>query len=293
MNPSDLRREIARRVARAHEPLGAGNGLLALVSGSVVEDIADGRSDVDMSIVFDTLPSEEALRAACAEPWIWQLGSRDEGSLVVAFRIDGIEVQIAYSDHATLVRELDQVLVAHDPDTPQHKLAEGLAKAEALVGADRLQALQRRIADFPEPLGRAMAAHFLGRVTPWRAIGQLLHRDASLWCHELRVQAGYRLIGALAGLNALYFTTFQFKRMRGFVAKMPVAPPDVAARIERALNAGAEEGFAELHALEGEVTALVAQRWPDLDLGAVRERHAAYVPSAARTAVSDGSVDSR
>jgi len=26
-----------------------------------------------------------------------------------------------------------------------------------------------------------MAAHFPGQVTPWRAIGQILHRDVTLW----------------------------------------------------------------------------------------------------------------
>jgi hypothetical protein len=243
-----------------------------------VEDLADDRSDVDMGIVFDTLPSEDALRAACGQPWFWQVGALAEGSLVVAFRVDDIEVQIAYSDHATLARDLDQVLVAHDPDTPLHKLAEGLHKAEPLVGADRLRALQARIAYFPEPLGRAMAAHFLGRVTPWRAIAQILHRDATLWSRELQVQAGYRLLGALAGLNGLYFTTFQFKRMRRFVGHMTIAPPAFVDRLESALQGDATAAFAELHALEGEVLALVAQRWPDLDLQAVRERRTAFVP---------------
>lgn len=280
MTPSELRRGIARDVALAHAPL-AGAALLALVSGSVVEDLADERSDVDMSIVFDALPAEDALRAACGRPWIWQAGALGEGSLVVAFRVDGIEVQIAYSDHATLCRELDQVLVAHDPDTPLHKLAEGLSKAEALSGAERLRALQARIADFPEALGRAMAAHFLGRVTPWRAIAQIVHRDATLWCRELQVQAGYRLIGALAGLNGLYFTTFQFKRMRRFVERMSIAPADLAARLEDSLRAASPAAsFAGVHALEAEVIELVARRWPDLDLAPTRERHAAFRAAA-------------
>jgi hypothetical protein len=273
---ADLRRAIARRVAGAHRPL-AGDDMIALVSGSVVEDLADERSDVDMAIVFHALPDEVVLRAACGADWFWQAGSLAEGSLVVAVRIDGIEVQIAYTDHATLARELDQVLVTHDPDTPLHKLAEGLLKAEPLAGERHLRALQARIADFPEGLGEAMAGHFLGRVTPWRAIAQIVHRDASLWCRELQVQAGYRLLGALAGLNGLYFTTFQFKRMGRFCDKLHLAPVALAARIEGALQAEPGPAFAELHALEREVVDLVARRWPGLDLTAVRERHAAFV----------------
>lgn len=277
-----LRHALARRVADAHAALG-GPGLTALLSGSVVEGLADARSDVDMSLVFDALPDEAALRRACRDAgggdWHWNAGALADGSLVVAFDVDGVEVQIGYADHATLAREVDELLVAHNPDTPLHKLGEGLLKAVPLldnVGAARLTALQRRLADFPEPLGRAMAAHFLGRVTPWRAIAQIVHRDATLWSRELQVQAGYRLIGALAGLNGLYFTTFQFKRDRRFTDRLGIAPPDFGRRLESALSAPVAEGFETLHALEAGGIDLVAARWPDLDLAAVRQRHTAF-----------------
>jgi len=280
---SDRLRALARRVAQAHvglpEPV-----VLSLLSGSVVEDIADALSDVDMSVVFETLPSEADLRMACANaggtPWLWQAGSLAEGGLVVAFRLDGVEIQIGYNDLATLHRELDQVLVEHDPDTPQHKLAEGLLKAEPLIGAARLENLQRRLAVFPPALGRALATHFMGRVTPWRAMSQLLHRDATLWCRELQVAACYKLIGALAGLNGRYFTTFQFKRMTRFAAKLERAPADFAMRIERLLCADPAGAFSALHALEGEVIDLLMARWPDLDIAAVRERRLGFVPLA-------------
>jgi hypothetical protein len=250
--------------------------VLSLLSGSVVEDIADALSDVDMSVVFETLPAEADLRAGLREGgWsavVLAVGSLADGGLVVAFRLDGVEVQIGYNDLATLHREVDQVLVDHDPDTPQHKLAEGLLKAEPLVGEARLRALQQRLAVFPPALGRAMADHFMSRVTPWRAMSQLLHRDAELWCRELQVAACYKLIGALAGLNGVYFTTFQFKRMTRFAAKLEQAPADFAMRIERLLCADPAGAFSELHALEGEVIDLLTARWPDLDLDAVRER---------------------
>lgn len=279
---TEHRRALARRVADAHAARQPA-GLMAVLSGSVADAAADALSDIDLGFTYDRLPDEAELRAACAaagaQPWYWQAGALAEGSLVVAFRLDGIEVQIAYADTATLQRDLDEVLVQHQPDTPNHKLAEGLGKAEALAGAETLAALQARIAVFPPALGRAMAAHFLGRVTPWRAIGQLVERDATLWCRELQVALGLRLVGALAGLNGRYFTTFQFKRMAAFLAPLPDAPPDCAARLEAALHAPARAAFDQLHALEAEVTARVAARWPDLDLTAARQRHASYPPA--------------
>jgi hypothetical protein len=281
------RRRIARRVADAHAARFGTVGLLALVSGSVVDELADERSDVDMSVVFDgALPVEAELQSAAVDaggrPWHWQSGPIDEpDGGVVAFELDGIEVQIGYTTHDALRRDVDRVLRAHDPDTPLHKLAEGLLKAEPLVDAnDDLAALQARLASFPPALGRAMAAHWLGRMTPWRAIAQIVHRDATLWSRELQVQAAHRLLGALAGLNGLYFTTFQLKRQHRLIAKMGTRPDDLEGRLDRVVSVAPSDGFAELHALEAEVLALVEARWPELDLAAVRHRHSTFVPPA-------------
>src|SRR3954470_16793857 len=113
MDACDLRRGIARCVADAHAALND-SALLALVSGSVVDGTADGRSDVDMSIVLSQLPETEApLEAACAaaggSAWFWRAGSLAEAGLVVAFHIDAIEVQIGYTTHGKLASDLDEL----------------------------------------------------------------------------------------------------------------------------------------------------------------------------------------
>lgn len=284
LNASDLRRAIARRVAQAHLAL-ADPALLALVSGSVVENLADARSDVDMSVVLDHLPADEApLQAACSaaggSPWFWRSGAVADGGFVVAFHVDAIEVQIAYTTHAALQRDVDELLLRHNPDTPLHKLAEGLLKAEPLVGAERLRALQARLAPFPPALGRAMVRHFLATPTPWRAIAQIVERDTPLWCRELQVEAAYRLLGVLAGLNGRYFSRFQVKRLHKLAAGFAIAPPDFAPRLGALLDGPVHAGFAALHVLEGEVLALVAQHLPGVDVAAALERRAAW-PAAA------------
>ncbi|MBX3606982.1 MAG: hypothetical protein KF788_17015 [Piscinibacter sp.] len=286
LDPADVegrrRVAIAQRVADAHRGLDDAS-LLAFVSGSTVDGLADERSDVDMSVVFAALPPEEALRVACRRvggDWFWQAGDLGEG-LVVAFHVDGIEVQIGYASEAGLVHDLDEVLVRHNPDTPQHKLAEGVLKAVPLAGAERLAALQARLADFPPALGRAMVAHGLVAPLSWRGAAQLLHRDAALWCRDVQVDACYRLLLVLCGLNRRYFTRFQVKRLHRLAAQLAIAPPDLAGRIERLLAAPAREAFDALHALEGEVIERVALHQPEIDLGPVRQRRAAYRPDAA------------
>jgi hypothetical protein len=275
------RRRLAQRVADAHRVFDDGT-LLALVSGSVVEDLADARSDIDMSVVLATLPDEAALQAACQRAggtaWFWQTGQLHEGGLVVAFRLEGIEVQIGYASQATLNDQLDELLLRHNPDTPLHKLGEGLLKAEPLVGAERLAALKARLAAFPPGLAQAMLAFWLKTPMPWRAVSQILHRDATLWCHEILVEACWRQLGQLAALNSRYFTRFQLKRMHKLAASFAIAPPALAERIDALLQAPPRAAFDALHRLEGEVLALVAQHAPATDLKAPLARRADYQP---------------
>jgi hypothetical protein len=286
MSPHKLQPEaqrrvaIARHVADSHRALDRDASLLALISGSTVDDLVDELSDVDMSIVFDALPPEPALRAACravGSDWFWTAGdlAAGEGG-VVAFRVDGIEVQIGYATHAALAADLDDLLVKHNPDTPNHKLAEGLAKALPLAGAERLAAIQTRLAVFPDGLRRAMVQHGLATPIPWRAATQLLQRDAALWCREIQVEACYRLLLVLAGLNRRWFTRFQVKRMHRLADKLPLAPPRLAERIEALLAAPPREAFDALHALEGEVLALIARELPDVVLDAVHKRRESW-----------------
>ena len=145
LSASAVRRAIARRVADAHRTIGD-DALLAFVSGSVVDDIADAKSDVDMSVIFHRLPAESALIAACRDAggseWFWRTGTLNGDGMVVAFRLDDIEVQIGYSDIDTLRAQVNTLLIDHNPDTPLHKLAEGIVKAEPLAGADQLTELQ-------------------------------------------------------------------------------------------------------------------------------------------------------
>jgi hypothetical protein len=282
--PSAQRIAIARRVADAHRGIGDAS-LLSFVSGSTVEELADDRSDVDMSVVFATLPSQERMQQACREAaagaggdWFWTSAPFDatEG-VVVAFHVDGIEVQIAYTTEAALNANIDQLLVAHDPDTPNHKLAEGLLKALPLAGDDRVRALQQRLARFPDGLRAAMIAHGLATPTPWKAATQLVHRDAGLWCREIQVEACYRLLLVLSGLNRRYFTRFQVKRMRLLASRLLLAPPRLAERIEALLALPAPKAFDALHALEGQVLDLVAQEMPEIDLTAAHRRRSAWV----------------
>jgi len=113
----------------------------------------------------------------------------------------------------------------------------------------------------------------------WRGISQLLHRDAALWCREIQVDACYRLLLVLCGLNRRYFTRFQVKRVNRLAGQLAIAPPRLAQRIEALLAQEPRAAFEALHRLEGEVLDLVAHHLPEVDLAAPRARRAAWAAS--------------
>jgi hypothetical protein len=80
------------------------------------------------------------------------------------------------------------------------------------------------------------------------------------------VEAAFDLLAVLAALNRLYFTRFQLKRMRKLIGRMPLAPPDLADRLERLFDLEDEEAANELERLVEETQALVAAELPDLEL---------------------------
>lgn len=274
------RRRLAQRVCDAHRGLDDST-LLAFVSGSVADGTADARSDVDLSVVVDELPAAAVLEGACrragGSPWLWAQADESGQQRVVAFHVDDVEVQIAYASRAVLQDQVDELLVRHNPDTPLHKLAEGILKAEPLFGGGALAGLQAQLADFPQGLAEAMARHHSQPATPWKALAQIVHRDAALWCRDLQVQAGYRLLGLLAAVNRRYYCTFQNKRLRQLAGSFHQAPPQLADRLEALLAAAPAEAARALHTLEGEVLALVAAAFPSLDLAPLHAARARFI----------------
>jgi hypothetical protein len=279
-SPSDLRRALARRVADAHVSLAPAGTLCGMVFGSSVEALSDERSDVDMSLVFDALPAEARLREACraagGADWTWFNGDIGTEGLAVGFDLEGIEVQIAYTEPRILQADLDKLLAGTEPDTPNHKIGEGLLKAEPLIAPDKLAAWRARVAQFPQALADAMMRHYAAQPTPWRWFTLLQQRDAALWSRQLIVEACYRQIGMLAGLNRRYFTTFQFKRMHRFAEQLALAPPQLADRLQTLLEAPLASALDALFVLEGEVLDLLAAHAPQIDLAAARDRRTRY-----------------
>lgn len=244
----------------------------ALVTGSAAEGVSDRWSDLDLIVYHDELPTEEAIAGARSRagggdlsvisPW-------DGDSFVESFPVRGVECQVAHATVAATERHIDQVLVDLDVESTYQKALDGLQHCLPLHGTDLVDAWQRRLADYPEPLRRAMVERHL-RFTPLWVIGErLATRDATLWRNQVLVETSLRLLAVLAGLNRVYFTSFQFKRMHAFAGRLHRKPQNLADRIER-LFTRPDRAADELESLVSETVELIERELPDVDTSAQR-----------------------
>ena len=261
-------------------------GLAAvLLTGSAAIGEADFNSDLDLILYHDQMPDDEVLAACRAELGatdLVELG-RAEGELAEQFKVAGIDCQIAHSTVAAWARDMASVLVRLEVDTPIQKALGGLLEGSALHDPEGLLADWReRASDYPEALRVAMVEANLAIPATWYIADRLKPRDARLWLREELVESGYRVLGVLAGLNRVYFSRFQFKRLRHFAASLAIAPADLADRLDLLVSAGDDVAVATLEELVVELRALVEHHLPAARLPPLRRppgsRHPAWGP---------------
>jgi hypothetical protein len=253
----------------------------ALLTGSVSAGDADEYSDVDLILYFgDAIPDDEAMdavRDAVGGGDPTPIGTRTELACAIQFPVDGVQVQLAHETLASVEADIAKVVDELEVDTPLQKVLEGLHSGVALHGAETIERLRER-AVYSEELQRAMIETFWRFYPLWYVADQLERRDAVVWRHEVMAQSAYSVLGVLAGLNRVWFTTFQLKRMRKLVDSFELAPPRLAQRLETLFDPDAKTAVAELERLVGETRELVRQRFPDLELPLTRELGTRHVP---------------
>jgi predicted nucleotidyltransferase len=241
----------------------------ALLTGSAGRGDADFYSDLDLILYVDELPPEEALvaiREAMDGTDAMRRG-RTNHFCSEEFRIGGVRTEVSFVTVARVEWRLDQLLERlEEIDSPLQKVVLGIVEGMPLHGEELIARWQKRLRDYPEPLRRAMIEHHWRFVPLWYHGDSIALRDAELWRLDCLLDGAFNLLGVLAGLNRLYFTRFELKRMRALVANMEVAPPRLAERLESLFRLEARAAAAELGRLVDETRALVAAELPDLEL---------------------------
>ena len=136
-----------------------------MVTGSVAQGLCDHYSDVDMSVYYDTLPSEQELQAAReqlqASERLWMIGNLSEGDFVEAYYVYGVECQIGHTTVAACKRNIATVLEQLDVTTPMQKVLSGILDCIPLYGEVLIEQWKALAANYPDALAQAMVEKHL------------------------------------------------------------------------------------------------------------------------------------
>lgn len=252
----------------------------AMVTGSSAKGLSDHHSDLDLTIYYaDELPDEDSLIAIRQQHGAaerkWLIGDRSENSFAEAYDIacdvGNIEVQIGHTTVAAWEEAIAKVLEEYDCESPLQKAMEGTLACKALYGEPIINGWKEKLAAYPSSLAEVMVKKHLAFFPIWGLDEYLRTRDATIWTYQVLVEAAQNIIGTLAGLNHLYFTTFQFKRMHKFIDQMEIAPPNLGARLESLFVPG-QPSMVELEKLVSETVSLVEAHMPDIDTTSAKRR---------------------
>jgi len=272
---SDYLLQLGRKVLAPYTRLPTARA--AMITGSSAEGVSDHYSDLDMTVYYDgVLPDDDALAAIReshgAPNRAWLLGDPADGSFAEAYELGGVQAQIGHATIAAWENDIAEVLDRWNADTPLHKAMAGTLECVTVHGEDLIDRWKARIRAYPDGLARAMIDTRLQIFPVWYVEDALEARDATLWHFQIRVETAYALLGILAGLNRLYFTTFQFKKMRRFVGEMRAKPEGFADRLDDLFQQPPAAAAASLEALTTEVLALVQREMPEIDVTKMQRR---------------------
>jgi len=265
-SPTDRLRTLARTAVDAYSARCRPRA--ALLVGSAATGDADRYSDVDLILYYDEVPEESVLAEARDDLGAERFHGRrspEDGSYGERYYVQGIQHQVAHVPVRAAESEIAKLVGAVELDEELPKIVTGLFEGLPLHGRELIEAW-RRDAAYTEAAQRAtIERHW--RFFPWWYFQEKLRaRDATVWRHDVLVQSAYSIVGVLAALNRVYFSTIEFKRARTFLARLDVSPPDLADRLELLFAGDERASTDELERLVAETQALVAHQFPDLDL---------------------------
>jgi predicted nucleotidyltransferase len=257
---------LASEIADTYKP--ETNPDAIIVAGSAARGDSDGYSDLDLMMYYrGRLPEQQLLdelRDRLHASDLIPLGSTGD-AVLESFAVRGVECQVGHVTVQRIERSLAEVLDDHDAGSVSQKVLSGIQECVVLHGDELVAAWRERAASYPPGLANAMIRRHLRFFPLWT----LPHdwwtvRDATIFQHEMLVQNAQNLLGVLAGLNRVYFSTFQIKHVRALCRAFDHKPDDLEARLERLL-ARPDQAGETLEQLVAETIRLVEQHEPDID----------------------------
>lgn len=274
---TEKRLALARRNAIAY--LATSKVRAIGVAGSVARGQADAYSDVDMSIYYDELPTEEELKAAYEQNqgsnYKVYADERKDGAVVEQYFVQGIKCDFGHVTVERFERDIKNLLEECDPDNIMLKVLEGIVDMVALHNAYLIEKWKALVANYPDELAQAMVKKHLSFRPLWILSNYGVKRNDVLFLHDELIEATKKIMGVLLGLNRFYHpvNSAPFKGMDKLIQKMAVVPSNLSFRLQQIFREEPHTAVKHLGELIEEIFALVEKHMPEVDTTEAWQRY--------------------
>src|SRR4051812_21986503 len=176
---------IAKRIADGYAA-NPKTKAVALV-GSVARNQADAFSDIDMTVYYDVMPTDEETAAARDSvpnvDWRRYPGGEPDDYFDIYY-VDGVECQVGHVAAARIDKDFDSVLKDFATDHELHVVIGGILDAIPLYGESVIKRWQDYAASYPDGLAEAMVRKYIAFRPLWVMEKRLMTRDAPLLFHQ-------------------------------------------------------------------------------------------------------------
>jgi hypothetical protein len=272
----DLNEHSAERLELARTYLApyAERAAIGVLGGSVAQGVADRWSDVDTLVYWDEFDRDwlETPRAAAGGTRFTWVEHYPGNACLEQYRFGTIKADVAHVRLGWLDELIEGALSGESFDTTSLDVLRGVEEAIVLFGEERYEPIRARVLEYPDALRRAMVEANLAFTPSWIYDGMGRDRGDLLVFYEYVLATIRGIVGVLAGLNRVYVAPDKLKRAGTVVSRMPITPPDAAARLDALLDLPREQVRPELDELVEQTLALVDEHLPEVDTTRARER---------------------
>jgi predicted nucleotidyltransferase len=274
---STIYAQLLSRAQRIAEIYGQNSKAHAVVVvGSIARKQCDEYSDVDMTVFYEAMPTEEEVRsgrdALQAREWRRFPGAEVD-VFADSFLLDGVECQVGHCLISRIERDINAVVQHYATEHDLHVIMGSIQDALPLYGTDLVTTWQQQCANYSDELAKAMVQAHLQFRPLWVLEQRLMRRDAPLLLHQFIIEEEYKILSALFGLNRLY-PELHFKRLDAYIARMPIVPTQLSRRLQQILHQEPRLALALFQELVWELFDLVEQHVPELDITQARQKFA-------------------
>ncbi|MFQ4146454.1 nucleotidyltransferase domain-containing protein [Chlorogloeopsis sp. ULAP02] len=241
------------------------------IAGSVARGQADVYSDIDMSIYYDELPTDEELKATYEQnqgsDYRLHASDRQVGYIVEQYFVQGVKCDFGHITIECCERDIDKLLEECNPDEPLLNMLAGIFDMLPLHNGKLLAQWQRKVANYPDKLAQAMVKKHLHFRALWVLQLYGIERNDVLFLTDELLNGVKNIVGVLLGLNRLYHpvNSVPFKGMDKFINKMAIAPHQLSFRLQQIFRKEPQIAVIHLGELIEEIFVLVEKHMPDVD----------------------------